>query len=65
MERRLTVLHKDKFSRQPSCLTEKYWGRWCQDCALLRCSKMGLGGEGSRLIVNCDRSSMQEAEAGI
>lgn len=52
MERRLTVLHKDVFSRQHSCLTGKPWGRWCRDCALLGCSKMGLGGEGSRLIPN-------------
>lgn len=48
------VLHKDMFSRQHSCLTEKYWGRWCQDCALLGCSKMGIFEveRGSRLIAN-------------
>lgn len=46
------MLHKVMFSRQHSCLIEKSRGRWCQDCALSGCSKMGLGGEGNRLIPN-------------
>lgn len=50
MERRPTVLHNDTFSREHPCLTRKFWGRWCQDCAWLGYSEMGQSGDSSRFF---------------